>query len=290
MDDLRGRPDKRQVRRSFERASGHYDDFAVLQREVRQRLLQRLDPLRLTPQRIVDLGCGTGYSVVALGERYPDARIHAVDIAPGMLQQARKRLGWWQRRKRRHDFVCADAEALPFADASCDLLFSSLTFQWCNDLAGLFAECRRVLRPGGLLLFSSFGESTLHELRASWQAVDGHSHVNRFDDLHAIGNALQSSGLRDVVTDIDRFTLTYPDAKAVMRDLKGIGAHNVTADRPRGLTTPRRLARVVAAYEGLRTEAGLPASYEVVYGHAWRLEAKAEAVGGESAAVIAWHR
>ncbi len=267
-------PDKRQMRRAFDRAAEGYDAAAVLQQEVGRRLLERLDLIRFTPARILDAGCGTGACLPGLRERYPKARLTALDIAPGMLRVARGREGRWQRFRRPTGYVCGDVERLPLRDASMDLIFSNLTFQWCADLPAVFAELDRVLRPGGLLLFTTFGPDTLHELRASWAAVDDAPHVNAFPDMHHVGDWLLATPFADPVTDVERITLTYDDIFGLMRDLKAIGAHNVLAGRPRGLTGKARLAALQRAYEGYRQEGRLPVTYEVVYGHAWKAESR----------------
>lgn len=257
--------DKRSVRASFERAAADYDRVAVLQREVGARLLERLALIRMAPQCILDLGTGTGHIAHALLKRYSGARVVGMDIAEAMLAQARRRSGWWRRPR----FVCGDIERLPFSGHSVDMILSNLTLQWCNGLDAAFAEFRRVLRPGGALLFTSFGPDTLRELRASWAAADNYSHVNGFLDMHDVGDALVRAGLIEPVLDVERFTLTYPDLQGLVRDLKTLGAHNVTAGRARGLTGRGRWRRVRDAYETHRVDDLLPATYEVIYGHAW---------------------
>lgn len=267
--------DKKRARRSFERAAPGYDDSAVLQREIADRLLERLDYVRLVPARILDLGCGTGYAVEALHRRYRRAQVVALDFALPMLAQARRRGSWL----RRPQCLCADAERLPLADGAVDLIVSNATLQWCNDLPGTFAEALRVLRPGGLFMFTTFGPDTLKELRAAWSAVDGYSHVSPFPDMHDLGDALVRTRFADPVMDAERITVTYDRLADLMRDLKAIGARNATDSRPRGLTGPRRLAALERAYERSRLDGRLPASYEVVYGHAWVPEQKPMAGG-----------
>jgi len=263
-------PDKMQARRSFESAAAAYDQAAALQQEVGQRLTQRLDLVKMQPDRILDLGSGTGHCIPDLFVRYKKAQVVALDIALPMLEHARKR-GRWLRRPR---CICADAERLPFADSRFDLVFSNLMLQWCVELEAVFAELQRVLRPGGLLLFTSFGPDTLSELRGSWQQVDGYSHVNAFPDMHDVGDALVRARFADPVMDVERITVTYPDVWKLMRELKQIGAHNVTAGRPRGLTGKARMQRLVGAYEQYRSQGVLPASYEIVNGHAWSTSAE----------------
>lgn len=274
--------DKRSVRASFERAAADYDRVAVLQREVGARLLERLALIRMAPQRILDLGTGTGHIAHALLKRYSGARVVGMDIAEAMLAQARRRSGWWRRPR----FVCGDIERLPFASRSVDMILSNLTLQWCNGLDAAFAEFRRVLRPGGTLLFTSFGPDTLRELRASWAAADSYSHVNSFIDMHDVGDALVRAGLIEPVLDVERLMLTYPDLQGLVRDLKTLGAHNVTAGRARGLTGRGRWRVLCEAYESHRMDGLLPATYEVIYGHAWAPEHDASASRREPAGTV----
>jgi malonyl-CoA O-methyltransferase len=258
--------DRRAVAHAFDRASASYDAAAALQERVRNELLGRLDELKVAPLAILDLGAGTGHSSRALKRKFPKSLTVAVDIAPGMLERAKAQSRWLRRFER----VRADAYALPFRDASFDLVFSSLMLQWCDDLDAVFAELARVLKPGGLLLFSTFGSGTLAELRDAWAAADGQpNHVNHFFDPPALGSALMHAGLAEPVLDVDRIVMHYPDAMTLMRELKAIGAHNVTRGRARGLTGRRRLAAMVDAYEGLRRDGKLPATYEVIHASSW---------------------
>jgi malonyl-CoA O-methyltransferase len=258
--------DRRAVAQAFDRASGSYDAAAALQERVRHELLARLDELRVEPNSILDLGAGTGHASRALKRRFPSAAVVAVDIAPGMLQQAKQQSRWLRRFER----VRADAYALPFADGAFDLVFSSLMLQWCDDLDAAFGEIARVLRPGGLLLFSTFGPGTLAELRDAWaSAGDARNHVNHFFDPHALGSALMQASLAEPVLDVDRMVERYPDVMSLMRELKAIGAHNVTQGRARGLTGPRRLAAMTRAYETLRRDGTLPATWEIIHASAW---------------------
>lgn len=267
------------VRKAFDRASSAYEKAAVLQARVGDELLQRLDFFKLEPGVVVDLGAGTGRITGELKRRYRRAQVIALDIAPGMLREARRHMSFFRRFER----VCADVRHLPFGDATVDIAASNLMFQWCGDLDIAFREVRRVLKPDGLFAFTTFGPDTLRELRAAWAAVDDYSHVNTFIDMHDIGDALVRAGLTEPVLDVERVTLTYPDALSLMRDLKVIGAHNVTAGRPRGLVGRGTLRRVEAAYESARRSGLIPATYEVVYGAAWGSAGKraASVVDGE---------
>lgn len=267
--------DKRQVRRSFERAAATYDSAAVLQNEVCQRVLGRLDYIKCRPATVLDAGSGTGNALAGLAQRYPQARLIALDIAPAMLLRARSRVPWWKQLLARYPqpaALCADIERLPVADASVGMVWSNLALQWVNDPQQAFAEIRRVLAPGGLLMFSTFGPDTLKELRAAYQGTDRHTHVNRFTDMHDIGDMLLHAGFADPVMDMEIITVTYADVRELMRDLKAIGAHNVTRGRPAALSGRSRLEAVARNYEAFRRGGRLPATFEVVYGHAWKPE------------------
>ena len=259
------RLDRARLRASFERASAGYESAAVLQARVSAELLERLAAFSFSPAVVLDLGAGTGRVTRELKRRYRRALVIALDIAPGMLREARRHQGLWRRFAR----VCGDALRLPLASGSVDVLFSSLMLQWCEPLDAALAEVRRVLKPDGFFTFSTFGPDTLHELRSAWGAADGYNHVNHFTDVRDLGDALMRAGLTEPVLDVDRVVVSYPDTLALMRDLKAIGAHNVTAGRPRALTGRARLKRMQDAYEIYRHADRLPATYEIIYGASW---------------------
>jgi malonyl-CoA O-methyltransferase len=194
-----------------------------------------------------------------------------------MLKAAARQQSWLRPFGR----VCADAQSLPLADASVDLIVSNLLLQWCDPEAAL-AEFRRVLTPDGLLSFSSFGPDTLRELRSAWAEADMHSHVHQFIDMHDLGDALVRNGFAAPVLDVERFTLRYLDVRKVAADLKATGAHNATAGRAKGLTGPRKFAAMQAAYENFRQDGRLPATYEVVFAHAWVPAPTARRAAGEA--------
>jgi malonyl-CoA O-methyltransferase len=257
--------DKQQVRRAFERAAGNYDTHAVLQREVCERLLERLDYIKVQPGTVLDVGSGTGFAIPGLMKRYKKARLVAIDIAHAMTRQTRRHSGW----RRKVHCVTADAERLPFADNSFDLVLSNMTLQWCNDLPSTLTGLRRVMRPGACLLFTSFGPDTLKELRHSWAQVDDAAHVSDFIDMHDIGDMLLQAGFSNPVMDMETITMTYRDVRMLMSDLKGIGASNARQDRRPGLTGRLAMQQMIDAYEEFRHDGVLPATWEVVYGHAW---------------------
>ena len=268
---------RHKIRASFEKAARTYDDSAFLQKEVARRMDDRLDMMRLQPERILDAGCGTGFAFPLLGQRYPQSHLVGLDLAHAMLAEARHRLPkptLFGRllapfNGRPAPLVGADMEAMPLASDSVDLLWSSLALQWLETPDASFREMRRVLKPGGLLLFSTFGPDTLRELRAAFAGLDGYNHVNRFLDMHDVGDALIHAGFANPVMEMEYLTLTYDDLKGVMRDLKGIGAHTVVDGRREGLMGRKEWQRLVDNYEAFRREGKLPATYEVIYGHAW---------------------
>ena len=263
--------DARVLRRRLEAAAEHVDTAAALHREVGRRLLERLDYVRLDPAAVLDLGCLGGISSGALRARYPRARHVVADLAQGLVRQARRK----SRRLRRTPGVCAGLQRLPFANDSFDLVFSNLTLHRSPDLKPTARELQRILRPGGVLMFSTFGPDTLTELRAAWSEVDQTPHVHGFVDMHDIGDALVGARLADPVMDMEHFTLTYDSVAALVADLNGLGLRNALKARARGLTTPRAWQRMEQAYEAWRDPEGrLPATWEVAYGHAWGTDAQ----------------
>ncbi len=264
--------DKARVRASFDRAAQTYDAAAILQKLVRTEMLSRLDLVKIKPQVILDAGCGTGHGSFALQKKFSSAQVVSLDIALGMLQKTQQQQPLFNKIFKQKNLICADIEHLPIANSSLGMVWSNLALQWCNDLDGAFNQIARVLQPNGLLMFSTFGPDTLKELRAATN--NGNTHVSRFIDMHDIGDALTRAGFSAPVLDVEHYTLTYDDVKAVMRDLKAIGAHNATEGRARGLQGRGFLQQLAQNYEQFRVNGKLPATFEVVYGHAWKAETK----------------
>lgn len=250
-------PDKRRVAASFSRAAATYDSVAQLQRDVGHQLLGRL-PMMAPVSRWLDLGSGTGYFSHLLDQRFAGSDGIDLDIAEGMLQFARA-----QGAGTFH--VAGDAERLPLRAHACDLIFSSLAVQWCENFAAVLDEALRVLQPGGVFAFASLCTGTLEELQESWAAVDGRVHVNRFRDFAHYQRLCQASGLEVLSLERQAHVLHYPDVRSLTHELKALGAHNLNPGRPEGLTGRARLLGMLQAYEGFRQHAGLPASYQVVY-------------------------
>ncbi|MBL8398627.1 MAG: malonyl-ACP O-methyltransferase BioC [Candidatus Accumulibacter sp.] len=269
--------DRRQVRRNFARAAKTYDEVAVLQREIGSRLLERLDYVRLEPSRVIDLGCGTGASLNALRERYPKATLLGIDLSEAMLRISHaksSRLRWLLPflRSGSASLLAADATALPCRQRSVTLTWSNLLLPWIDDPLMLFREVHRVLEIGGLLMFSTLGPDTLKELRNSF--ADGQVHTQRFIDMHDYGDMLVDCGFADPVMDAEVVTMTYPGFDAMLADLRRSGSACAMRQRRRGLTGKTAWATARQAYGRLAHDGRWPATVEVVYGHAWKAEAK----------------
>ncbi|HEY5756476.1 MAG TPA: malonyl-ACP O-methyltransferase BioC [Steroidobacter sp.] len=260
--------DPADVRRSFDRAAKSYDSAAAVPTEIRNRLLERLDFVKLQPKVVLDLGAGTGHASKALKQRYKSAEVVAVDLSPAMLVESNKRQSWLRRFHR----VAADAHRLPIKDGSAQLVFSNLMLEWCHDPDAVFQEIRRVLQPGGLLTFASLGPDTLRELREGWRKIDAYPHVHRFIDMHDLGDALMRAGLAEPVMDTERLTVTYPDLDALLKELTQSGSTNLALGRARGLTSKGHFQSLRNAVRPAEGQAVLPVSVEVVYGHAWAVE------------------
>jgi malonyl-CoA O-methyltransferase len=274
--------DTRQVRRNFARAAGTYDAVAVLQREVGSRMLERLDYVKIAPQRVLDLGCGTGAGLGALSERYPRAQVVGADLSEAMLRVARdgrSRLRFLLPflRGKRSSLLAADALALPVRSGALGMVWSNLMLHWVADPLAVFREMQRTLEVGGLLMFSTFGPDTLKELRASFS--DGYAHCQRFTDMHDYGDMLVEAGFADPVMDAEVLTMTYPNFDGLIRDLRQSGSTCTMHERRRGLTGRSAWLSARANYEKRMIDERLPASFEVVYGHAWKVAAKTTADG-----------
>lgn len=255
---MNGYPDKGQVAASFSRAAASYDSVAGLQRHVGEQLLEFL-PGQIQVQTWLDLGCGTGYFSRALRQRFPQAQGLAMDIAEGMLQRTRQHSAGLQ-------LVAGDAEQLPLREQCCDLIFSSLALQWCGDFSAVLRQAHRVLRPGGVLAFTSLCQGTLQELRDSWQAVDAFVHVNRFRHAEDYRELCQDAGMALLRLELRRERLHYADLPSLSHALKALGAHNLNPGRAPGLSGRARLQALQQAYERQRQAEGLPCTYEVIYG------------------------
>jgi malonyl-CoA O-methyltransferase len=245
------------IARSFGQAAPHYDAHAGLQRQVADQLMARIPPV--VPAAMLDLGCGTGYCSSSLRVRFPRASLCALDVALPMLHATAA------RHIANLDLVCADAQALPLRADAFDLVVSSLAMQWCFSVARLFAELRRVTRPGGTVLLSTFGPATLQEVRTAWAAVDGHVHVNGFATLPSLEDAARHAGFVWQGTSELR-ERRYQSLRAVARELKGIGAHNMNAGQTTGLTGRVAFGKAEQQFQrSLLPGEGIPVTWEVFY-------------------------
>lgn len=260
------RLDKKAVKNSFNKSAASYDRQAVLQHEIQNRLIERLEYINCDPEFVLDLGCGTGKALERLQKKYRGSRVIGLDLADSMLLQCKSQMGWFSKQP----LVNADMERLPFAGQSIDLVFSSLSLQWSNQLDQVFAELKRIGKSGGLLMFATLGVDTLKELRSSNAEISPGPRVHQFPDMHDVGDMMMTAGLSQPVLDREEIVLEYREFKGLLDDLKLIGATNALQSRSRGLTTPSRLKNLEAAYRQVGFENGLfRSTWEVIYGHAW---------------------
>ena len=274
--------DRRQVGRRFSRAAANYDQADFLVREVDRRMQERLDYVNIQPARIVDLGCSRGGSFAGLAARYPQAQLVGLDISAAMLLAGRApRAGWqrWLGRGRQNEVqrLAADAVKLPLKSQSTAIVWSNLLLHWLDDPLPALAEAHRVLEVGGLIMFSTLGPDSLKELRSAF--ADGYAHTQRFIDMHDFGDMLVGCGFADPVMDMEVLTLTYDSLDEMLGDLRAAGSGCAMKARRHGLTGRQSWARARAAYERLRRDGKLPATFEVVYGHAWKAAPKQAADG-----------
>lgn len=270
------------VRRRFGGAAARYPQASVLAREVGRRMDERLDYIRIEPQHILDVGCGTGADLMRLGERYPAATKLGIDFAQPMLSGIARPQGllkrWLQPARRTPLLACADAQALPLAHSSMSLVWSNLMLNWLTDPLPAITEIHRILEIDGLMMFSTLGPDTLRELRETLPTEHG-ERVHRFIDMHDIGDALVRAGFSDPVMDMEMITITYASVDEIFADLKQAGCNNASTARPRGLSGKAGWGRARRGLEALRREDRIPLSFELVQGHAWKVAPKTTADG-----------
>ena len=264
---------KKRISKDFSNAADTYDAAAIVQQEICDRALERLQMLKLEPSTILDIGSGTGKSVRGLQTQFPKSHVIASDVAMPMLMYLNQ---MQVSLKHKASIVCCDAEKLSIKDESVDLIFSTSTFQWCEDLNLVFTECLRILKPDGVLVFTSFGPDTLKELRQSWACVDQQDHVHQFIDMHYIGDLLLANNYTDPVVDMELITIEYQHVRQLLKDLKDTGSRSKfdieENNFSSGLMGKNKFQQFEVAYESHRQNNGLlPASYEIIYGYARKL-------------------
>jgi malonyl-CoA O-methyltransferase len=253
------------IRRQFERAANSFDSADFVHAATRDGLLLRIEPLMVEASTVIDLGAATGAANRDLGKRFRPARVISVDIAHNMLQKARAKKSW----RSKFSFAQANASALPFPNESVDVVFSNMLLPWIDDPAPVFTEVARVLRKGGVFAFATLGPDSLQEINRAWRLVDGGAHVNRFPDMHDLGDALVGAGLRDPVLDVDRLSVSYTSCDKLFKDLTAAGGRNALQQRASTLTGKRRYAAMVTALESGAIDGNIALDLELVYGHCW---------------------
>lgn len=250
--------DKLKIKHAFSNASNTYDSVAQLQRDVGRDLLRQFLPQNLTGN-VVDLGCGTGFLTQALLPYCENANLIALDLALPMLRTTREKLADLV------DYVCADAEHLPFAKNSIDTLLSNVALQWCQPIDGALNELHHALKVDGTLIFSTFGSQTLCELKTAWASVDDFAHVNSFYNAQQLEKALQqAAGFNHLEINVQQYLPRYESVLDLMHELKHIGAHNVNSARSRHLTTKTALQTMMKNYPR-STSGEIVATFEVIF-------------------------
>jgi len=258
--------DKSIVRGRFNTAAERYESFDFLQREVSSRLFSRLDDIVVSPHLIVDLGSGSGRNGAILEKLYRKARVINLDLAEDMLLVARKKKF---KLFQQQQFVCGDLESIPFRPGKIDLAFSNLALQWCPNLPSSFAQINETLKSGGLFIFSTLGPDTLKELKEVSSGLSDLPLVGTFLDMHIVGDNLALAGFADPVIESEIITVNYSEPLGLFRDLKGLGASNADSGRRKSLTGTSRMRRILKEYSKYGENGKVPATYEVILGHAW---------------------
>jgi len=258
----------RDIQRRSDRAAASFDSTDFVHELTRNGLIARLEPLLLEPATILDLGAATGATGRQLRKRFKRAHIVSLDLSQAMLAQGRKRKSWFSPSLFvPASFVQGDAHSLPFADASFDIVVANQLLPWTPEPQPVFEEVARVLKNGGVFAFATLGPDSLREIGQAWASVDSGAHVNRFADMHDIGDGIVRAGLRDPVLDVDRLEISYENASKLFADLTQAGARNALAARSRGLVGRGRFEAMTAALADDRGKITL--DLELVYGHCW---------------------
>ncbi len=252
--------DKNKVRRSFASAVDSYDELATLQRKVGLQLMRQFF-LQNGCEQVVDIGCGTGFLTQQLIDQASVSQVVALDIAWSMVQRTRVKL----EASDSVYYICADAERIPLKKQSADMIVSNLALQWCQNLTAVFDGFKKTLKPAGGLLFSTFGPATLQELRLAWAKADDYDHVNGFYSTDDLQEFLVQAGFKNIMMETKIYQSSYQSVVELMRELKGIGAHNMLAGRNRRVTSKSNMQTMISAYEKDRVNGGISATYEIIF-------------------------
>lgn len=252
--------DKKRVRLSFASAADSYDGLATLQRQVGQDLLALFD-VNFTNNIVMDIGCGTGFLTKELMLASSVRKMYALDIAYSMLEATRIKL---EHLETVH-YICADAELIPLQKQAVDKIVSNLALQWCQNLTQVFEGFNHALKPGGQLVFSTFGPATLQELKQAWSEVDDYTHVNEFYTVDELTVFLQQAGFDDIQIESKCYLSNYQAVIELMRELKGIGAKNMLSGRNKNTTSKTQMQNMINAYEKYRINKLIPATYEIIF-------------------------
>lgn len=247
--------DKDKVRQAFDRAADQYDNTAKFQHQVCQHLLEFLPPY-LSPARILDGGCGTGFGAEMLHQRWPSAHITGCDLSPEMVRKT---------QARGIDAICADLEALPFAEQKFDLIWSNLALQWCQPERS-YPELFRLLKTSGKLFFTTLLPGTLHELETAFSGIDEHRHVLSFPTQEEIQAKLRGAGFDHIQTTHETWITYHDDFRSLLTTIRGIGASHSGSERRRSLMGKNAWQTALSRYDAMKSKDGkLPTTYEVMF-------------------------
>tara|TARA_Y100000817_G_scaffold300694_1_gene279983 strand:- start:143 stop:970 length:828 start_codon:yes stop_codon:yes gene_type:complete len=252
---------KTRVRNSFDSKAKYYDKFAKIQKLVAQRMIERLEIINITPKRILDLGCGTGILARLLKEKYKSCNVVSVDLSLRMLKICKE-------KKIQSSLLCCDIEDLPLRKNSFDLIISSFTFHWCENIVKVLKDVEKCLDEKGIFFFSTLGPDSLIELKESFLAIDSMPHVNEFIDMHHYGDILSDLNFLDPVMDIENITLKFNNFFAAMNSIRKIGANTLAKQSSKSLNKSQ-VKDLILNYPQT-PDSKYPLSYEVIYGTAWK--------------------
>ncbi len=258
---------KKEICNAFNKHAATYEKAAKIQYEIGMRLLNRLSYINISPNYVLDLGCGPGIFTRFLQKKYPRAKVIGIDIAHIMLQRAKKKQTWWGNKS----FITADMTSLPFQDGLFDLVFTNQVVHWSPSIPQVIKELNRVMSEQGCLMLSTLGLDTFKEINQAWSDVDCHSHSNHFPDMHDIGDYLLAERFLDPIVDMEILVGHYSSLDELLLNLKAQGVRNINSVRNQGLTGKNAWRDFVVAYQNQRTSTGkYPLTYEVIYAHGWR--------------------